>query len=122
MTSDQTVTCSAPAASGDKMLYDESANNQTIATRPISTTRRITVDVFGDQIVTVFHEIQLTVGGPWHAVNGAGDATTASALFDKDYYFRAGLNRIRIHAGATPPTSTTFEAIGRLMEDRVSPT
>lgn len=120
MTSDQiAITCAAPALNSSVELYDESANGTTVATKPTSSQRRITVDIFANQIVTVFHEILLPGSATWRIVNTGGDATTASTLFDKDYYFRAGLNRIRIAATTAP---TTWEAAGRLMEGRVSPT
>lgn len=124
MTSDNTnITCVAPGANADVMLYDESANGTiTNALKPSSSTRRVCVDIFGDQIVTVFHEILLKDAGSWRAVNGAGDATTASTLFDKEYPLKAGLNRIRIHGGATPPTANTWEARLREMQGRFSPT
>ena len=114
-----------PGLNGDAILFDDGAGQSqlgpgipaTAGLVPSTNEKRIVVNVFANQIVTVFHEIQLIPGGTWRVVNnaGAGDATTASTLFDSDYYFRSGRNRIRIHTTTAP---TTWEVGGRLICDR----
>ena len=127
MEADTQVTAANPGANADAILYDDGAGSSqagpglpaTAASVSTSSSgeKHIIVNIFADQIVTVFHEIQLVPGGTFRAVNGAGDATSASALFDKDYYLRAGRNRIRIHSTTAP---TTWEAGGRVSCDRAA--
>ena len=126
MEADTQVTAANPGANADAILYDDGAGSSqagpglpaTAASVSTSSSgeKHIIVDIFANQIVTVFHEILLPGNtGTWRAVNGAGDATSASTLFDKDYYLRAGRNRIRIHSTTAP---TTWEAGGRVSCDR----
>lgn len=114
MTEDMIITVANPGASADAMLYDESGNGQDTPNR---SERRIIVNVYANQIVTVFHELQLVAGGTWRAANGAGDATTSNTLFDKDYVLKAGKNRIRIAVTTAP---TTWEVKGRLCTERAA--
>ena len=123
MLADALVYAANPGLNGDVILYDDGANmKQTGPGLPAtegqvasSDEKHIIVNIFANQIVTVFHEILLVPGGTWRAVNGAGDATTASTLSDHDYYFRSGRNRIRLHTTTAP---TTWEAGGRISCDR----
>ncbi len=113
MTDDTIVTTANPGASADAILYSESADVS------VRSERRAIVNIYANQVVTVFHEIQLVAAGTWRVVNnsGSGDATTANTLFDKDYVFKAGRNRIRIAVTTAP---TTWEVSGRLCTERAA--
>jgi hypothetical protein len=75
------------------------------------------VTAFMNQAATVFHEIQVGDGTTWRAVNGSGDAISASTLFVQDYAFVAKKNRLRLHTGTA---STTWEVGVRLSPDRAA--
>jgi hypothetical protein len=98
-----------PGLNGDPIIYDDGSKvggqklgSSATVGLPSSEERRVIVDLIGDQIVTVFHEISFDDGATWHIVNGSGDASSANVLLDKDYYLRAGRNRIRVHSTTAP--------------------
>jgi len=121
MQDDVITTVANPGASGTVYLYDESqgGNGADTTARDV---RRVGVNIYADQVVTVFHELLLpgsAAPGTWRAVNGAGDATTINTLLDKDYVMKAGKNRIRIVSTTAP---TVWECGGRLINQRPATT
>ncbi len=115
---DDIITMTNPGANATKVLYDESANG--VKPQPVQRDkRRVIVNVYANQIVTVTHTVILPGGTTPRAVNGAGDATTSSTLFSKDYVMQAGQNILSIVTTTGP---TTFECGGRLVTERASTT
>ena len=118
MQDDVITTVANPGLNGTVYLYDESqaGNGADVSARDI---RRVGVNIYADQVVTVFHEVELPGGTTFRPVNGAGDATTANTLLDKDYVMKAGKNRIRIVSTTAP---TVWECGGRLINQRPATT
>ena len=118
MQDDVITTVANPGLNGTVYLYDESqaGNGADTTARDV---RRVGVNIYADQVVTVFHELLLPGGTTFHVLNGSGDASSINTMMDKDYVMKAGKNRIRIVSTTAP---TVWECGGRLINQRPATT
>lgn len=104
----------------NNIVYDEGDNGGVWTPGTAVDSRRVAVNAFINQAATVIHEVYLpkadgSFSATPRAVNGAGDAITASTYFKKDYLLQPGRNVIRI---ATTTIPTTWEIGARVVPDR----
>jgi hypothetical protein len=104
-----------PGANQTIPLWDSSTRTNKSPTR---TERKIMVTVFANQIVTVLFSVK-SENGSFRAANGAGDATTASTLFQKEYLLTGYDQKVELVTTTAP---TVWEVSGKLTERRASAT
>lgn len=102
-----------PGASATKTVYDSSASGQAVSA---GDERRAKVFIFANQIVTV-KVYAKSAAGTYRQINGAGDATTASTAFTKEYGFYGNDHKIDIVTTTAP---TTWECTVRISSEQAA--
>lgn len=106
-----------PGAAGTATLFDQGVlKRDSSGTMAVQKRMRISLALFANEVVTVFHKWGARGSSNLRAANGAGgEATTANVLFTKDILLLPGRNQITIVTTTAP---TTWELDAEMTEDR----
>jgi hypothetical protein len=108
-----------PGAAATATLFDHGVlPKASSGTMAVQKRARISLVLFANEVVTVFHKWGARGSSNLRTINGAGtgEASTANVLFVKDFLLLPGRNQITLVTTTGP---TTWELDAEMTEDRV---